>query len=208
MIYTICHFVLACKRAPSMWVCEKLLHICQELRRYQNLRWRDYASVNSSWMRKFFLLLANAVKSSYDQGEHCLSALFFTFLTCWHVQFLNICAFLFLYKLTSTCRQSWSWKSSQEALEHPWVDLQCHFRWVNKGSVVWFKCLVSVNSSEFSPLISVKVKKSSPKSLSADRWYTVGQLSADSIPTVNQKLPNSMIRINSIALNEISICNV
>ena len=95
MIYTICHFVLACKRAPSMWVCEKLLHICQELRRYQNLRWRDYASVNSSWMRKFFLLLANAVKSSYDQGEHCLSALFFTFLTCWYVQFLNISAFLF-----------------------------------------------------------------------------------------------------------------
>lgn len=121
---------------------------------------------------------------------------------------LNICAFLFLYKLTSTCRQSWSWKSSQEALEHPWVDLQCHFRWVNEGSVVWFKCLVSANSSEFSPLISVKVKKSSPKSLSADRWYTVGQLSADSIPTVNQKLPNSMIRINSIALNEISICDV
>ena len=191
-----------------MWVCQKLLHIRQGLRRYQTLRWRDYASVNSSCMRKFFLLLANAVKSSNDQGEHCLSALFFTFLTCWHVQFLNICAFLFLYKLTSTCRQSWSCKSSQEALEHPWVDLQCHFRWVNEGCVVWFKCLVSVNFSEFSPLVSVKVKKSSPKSLSADCRYTVGQLSANSIPTANRKLPNSMIRINSIALNEISISNV
>ena len=155
-----------------------------------------------------FLLLANAAKSSYDQGEHCLSALFFTFLTCWHVEFLNICAFLFLYTLTYTCRQSWSCKSSQEALEHPWVDLQCNFRCVNEGPVVWFKCLVSVNSSEFSPLFSVKVKKSSPKSLWADRRYTVGQLSADSIPTVNRKLLNSMIRINSVALNEISICNV
>ena len=37
----------------------------------------------------------------------------------------------------------------------------------------------------------VKVKNSSPKSLSADYWYTVGKLSTDSIPTVNQQLTNS-----------------
>ena len=40
-------------------------------------------------------------------------------------------------------------------------------------------------------LCSVKVKKSSPKSLSADCRYTVGQLSAGSIPTVNRQLTNS-----------------
>ena len=37
----------------------------------------------------------------------------------------------------------------------------------------------------------VKVKNSSPKSLSADFRYTVGQLSAGSIPTVNRQLTNS-----------------
>ena len=37
----------------------------------------------------------------------------------------------------------------------------------------------------------VKVKNSFPKSLSADCRYTVGQLSAGSIPTVNRQLTNS-----------------
>ena len=47
-------------------------------------------------MRKFSLsLLANAVNSGYDQGERCLSAVFFALLTCWHVQFSKIFAFLF-----------------------------------------------------------------------------------------------------------------
>ena len=39
--------------------------------------------------------------------------------------------------------------------------------------------------------MTVKVKNSSPKSLSADCRYTVGQLSAGSIPTVNRQLTNS-----------------
>ena len=53
-------------------------------------------------MRKVSLsVLANAVNSGYDQGEHCLSPMFFALLTCWHVQFLKIFAFLFLHKLTS-----------------------------------------------------------------------------------------------------------
>ena len=38
---------------------------------------------------------------------------------------------------------------------------------------------------------SIKVKNSSPKSLSADCRYTVGQLSAGSISTVNGQLTNS-----------------
>ena len=62
-------------------------------------------------MRKFSLsLLANAVNSGYDQGERCLSPVFFALLTCWHVQFSKIFAFLrsFLQKLTSIYRQNWS----------------------------------------------------------------------------------------------------
>ena len=55
-----------------------------------------FVSVNSPWMRKFSLsLLANAVNSGYDQGERCLSPKFFALLTCWHVQFSKIFAFLF-----------------------------------------------------------------------------------------------------------------
>ena len=47
-------------------------------------------------MRKFSLsLLANAVNSGYYQGERCLSPMFFALLTCWHVQFSKIFAFLF-----------------------------------------------------------------------------------------------------------------
>ena len=38
----------------------------------------------------FLLLLANVVNSSHDQGECCLSAVFFHLLTCCHVQFLKI----------------------------------------------------------------------------------------------------------------------
>ena len=60
-------------------------------------------------MRKFSLsLLANAVNSGYDQGEHCLSPKFFALLTCWHVQFSKIFAFLFSLILTSIYRQNWS----------------------------------------------------------------------------------------------------
>ena len=55
-----------------------------------------FVSVNSPWMRKFFLsLLANAVNSGYDQGEHCLSPMFFALLTFWHVQFSEIFTSLF-----------------------------------------------------------------------------------------------------------------
>ena len=51
-------------------------------------------------MRKFSLsLLANAVNSGYDQGERCLSAVFFALLTCWHVQFSKIFAFYLYAKL-------------------------------------------------------------------------------------------------------------
>ena len=39
--------------------------------------------------------------------------------------------------------------------------------------------------------MTVKVKKSSPKSLSADCRYAVGQLSAGSIPTVNRQLTDT-----------------
>ena len=43
----------------------------------------------------FLSLLANAVNSGYDRGGRCLSAVFFAMLTCWHVQFSKIFAFLF-----------------------------------------------------------------------------------------------------------------
>ena len=61
-------------------------------------------------MRKFFLLLlANAVNSAHDQGECCLSAVFFALLTCWHVQFSKIFACLpfFLRKWICIYRQNW-----------------------------------------------------------------------------------------------------
>ena len=56
-----------------------------------------FASVNSPWMRKFsvFSHLANAVNSGYDRGERCLSPVFFAMLTCWHLEFSKIFAFLF-----------------------------------------------------------------------------------------------------------------
>ena len=50
----------------------------------------------------------NAVNSGYDQGERCLSPMFFALLTCWHVQFSKIFAFLFSLILTSIYRQNWS----------------------------------------------------------------------------------------------------
>ena len=54
-----------------------------------------FVSVNSPWMRKFSLsLLANAVNSGYDQGEHCLYPMLLALLTCWHIQFSKIFAFL------------------------------------------------------------------------------------------------------------------
>ena len=58
----------------------------------------------------FLSLLANAVNSGYDRGERCFicSAVFLAMLTCWHVQFSKIFAFLFfLNKLTSISRQNW-----------------------------------------------------------------------------------------------------
>ena len=55
----------------------------------------------------FLSLLANALNSGYDQSERCLSAVFFPLLTCWHVQFSKIFAFLFLHKLTSIYWQNW-----------------------------------------------------------------------------------------------------
>ena len=62
-------------------------------------------------MRKFSLsLLANAVNSGYDQGERCLSLMFFSLLTSWHVAY-NFRKYLpssFLHKLTSFYRQNWS----------------------------------------------------------------------------------------------------
>ena len=55
-----------------------------------------FVSLNSPWMRNFFFVASsNAVNSDYDQGERCLSAVFFALLTCWHVQFSKIFAFLF-----------------------------------------------------------------------------------------------------------------
>ena len=60
-------------------------------------------------MRKFSLsLLANAVNSGYDQGERCLSPMFFALLTCWHVQFRKYLPSSFLHKLTSIYGQNWS----------------------------------------------------------------------------------------------------
>ena len=61
-------------------------------------------------MRKFFFFVAssNAVKSGYDQGERCLSAVCFALLTCWHVQFSKTWPSFFLHKLTSIYRQNWS----------------------------------------------------------------------------------------------------
>ena len=40
-------------------------------------------------MRKF------SCRFFYNQGEHCLSAVFFALLTCWHIQSFKIFAFLF-----------------------------------------------------------------------------------------------------------------
>ena len=48
------------------------------------------------------------------------------------------------------------------------------------------------------PVTLVKVKKSSPKSLSTNCRYTVGQLSPDSIPTVNRQLNNSKLRLKKL----------
>ena len=55
-----------------------------------------FLSTHRELNRNFSLsLLANAVNSGYDQGERCLSPKFFAMLTCWHVQFSKIFAFLF-----------------------------------------------------------------------------------------------------------------
>ena len=56
----------------------------------------------------FFVASSNAVNSDYDQGERCLSAVFFALLTCWHVQFSKNLPSFFLHKLTSIYRQNWS----------------------------------------------------------------------------------------------------
>ena len=55
-----------------------------------------FVSVNSPRLRKFSLpLLANAVNRGYDQGERCLSQMFFALFTYLNVQFSPIFAFLF-----------------------------------------------------------------------------------------------------------------
>ena len=46
----------------------------------------------------FLSLLTNAVNSSYDRGERCLSAVFFAMLTCWQLQFSKIFVFLFFQR--------------------------------------------------------------------------------------------------------------
>ena len=43
--------------------------------------------VKSLWMGKFCLSLANAFNNGHDQGACCLSAVAFSLLTFWHVQF-------------------------------------------------------------------------------------------------------------------------
>ena len=40
-----------------------------------------FVSVNSPWMRDFFVASSNAVNGGYDQGERCLSAVLFALLT-------------------------------------------------------------------------------------------------------------------------------
>ena len=68
----------------------------------------------------FFVASSNAVNSGYDQGERCLSAVFFALLTCWHVQFSNNLPSFFLDKLTSIYRQNQSCKkipNSQNSLK-------------------------------------------------------------------------------------------
>ena len=53
-----------------------------------------FLSTHREW-ESFFVASSYAVNSGYDQGECCLSAVFFALLTCWHVQFSKIFAFLF-----------------------------------------------------------------------------------------------------------------
>ena len=54
----------------------------------------------------------------------------------------------------------------------------------------------------------VIVKKSSPKNLSADCRYTVGQLSAGSIPTVNQQLTNSKPTLKNLTWRKSCWCKI
>ena len=68
----------------------------ENLNYYPILRRKVELYLFLSTHREFFLsLLANTVNSGYDQGERCLSAVFFALLTWWHVQFSKIFAFLF-----------------------------------------------------------------------------------------------------------------
>ena len=46
-----------------------------------------------SFFCRFLQMLSTA--AAYDQGERCLSPMFFALLTCWHVLFSKIFAFLF-----------------------------------------------------------------------------------------------------------------
>ena len=58
----------------------------------------------------------------------------------------------------------------------------------------------------------VKVKKSSPKSLSADCWFSLGWQLADSIPTAHRQLTDSKPTLKkkrmviTVALSIISVC--
>ena len=63
-----------------------------------------FLSTHREW-ESFFVASSDTVNSGYDQGERCLSAVFFALLTCWHVQFSKIFAFLFpprAYKKSAT----------------------------------------------------------------------------------------------------------
>ena len=71
-----------------------------------------FLSTNREWESYFCRLnpMLSTV-ATYDQGERCLSAVFFALLTCWHGQFSNwYLPSFFLHKLTSIYRQNWSWE--------------------------------------------------------------------------------------------------
>ena len=57
--------------------------------------------------------------------------------------------------------------------------------------MLFFYCLTMQMTVSVKKDCWVKVKKSSPKSLSADCWFSVGRQLADSIPTAHRKLTDS-----------------
>ena len=57
--------------------------------------------------------------------------------------------------------------------------------------MLFFYCLTMQMTVSVKKDCWVKVKKSSPKSLSADCWFSLGRQLADSIPTAHRKLTDS-----------------